>query len=843
MEARILSEVIPFVPASRTLDFSAVVRFDIGQLVSVVNQTKGVILYAPAMGAAFSFSSYSPATRVLTLAYDTTTHDSGDELQIQYGAQYTENGALSVGNATRKFRDGFVTGSPDTAVWDQAWTNQGSSFVGPGGDTAGSSYLRICMDPTTSETEYVLTSKDTFRLPSRFLFGASMSQRMLGHELAVELVGVDEDGVVEAISAPADLAISGTVTIASNVATINFAAAHLLKGGDRILSFGNQESRLNVGPVVCTIVTPLQITVPCTLANGTYNAGGSVRWADPCGLAENACGLLYENATATNATFTARRNGSSARQLNSTVATTAATQSNTSPYCDAFNAANINELIGNMQEFMYISRSADGVAASSGQNRWTQGIPDEEKQFKLRVRAKMLKGTTRPIAKVVSVSKAGSTTWTAVLDRDVSGILTAGQSQIAFSGNGDIANFPNTTTVVVASVSTNTITFVSTTGTSSNSFGGAVIFMQGSTTLAGLSGLSVVSLSRTDNIMTITVNTTATGALPGEYWELYGCAAGSLGLYDGAYLISRMTGSTYEVESVGANFGTISNAGGMFFKRVEHRLHSIGEMEYTRHIVEMANQNGSSDAARALPVTVTGLPTLAALTTMTTMTNGMLSFPVLVADIASAAIATATSSAITQAQGMSYKVAIGITAAASLVMDVGIEESDDVGVNWTRVYDFPRTSTSSAQVLRSPVLCSIGTRIRYVTTLISGTGTRVLNRFQMSQPALPYRQRYDRTITLTSLSSVTATLEADDCDKAVLVINVGAITTTAPVIQMQTSEDYGQSWIDIGTTLTAVASSTVTQTITAGVGRQLRAIVKTAGVGVTAGYVMLKAWR
>jgi hypothetical protein len=673
-----------------------------------------------------------------------------------------------------------------------------------------------------------------------------MSQRMVGHEFAVELVGVDENGVVESISAPADLAISGTVTIATNVATINFAAPHGRKGGDRVILFGNDESRLNVGPVVCTIVTPLQITVPCTLANGTYNAGGSVRWADPCGLGQNVCGLLYENTTATNATFTARRNGSSARQLNSTVATTVALQTNTSPYCDAFNSANINELIANMQEFFYVSRASDGIAAPTGQNRWSQGIPDEEKQFKLRVRAKMLKGTTRPIAKVVSVSKSGSTTWTVVLDRDVSGILVAGQSQIAFSGNGDITNFPNTTSVVVATVATDTITFISTTGTSSNSYGGAVIFMQGSVTLAGLSGLSVVSLSRANNIMTITVNTTATGALPGEYWELYGCTAGSLGLYDGAYLIRKMTGSTYEVESVGADFATISNAGGMFFKRVEHRLHSIGEMEHTRHIVEMTNQNGSSDAARAMPVVPVSLPTLSAVTTLTTLTTGtnvMASFPVLVADIASAAIATATSSAITQAQGMSYKVAIGITAAASLVMDVGIEESDDVGVGWTRVYDFPRTSTSSAQVLRSPVLCSIGTRIRYVTTLISGTGTRVLNRFQMSQPALSYRQRFDRTVTLTTLSSVTATLEADDCDKAELVINVGAITTTAPVIQMQSSEDYGQSWFDIGTTLTAVASSTVSQRITVGVGRQLRAIVKTAGVGVTAGYVMLKAWR
>jgi len=624
MDSRVLTETIPFVPASRTLDFAAVPNFNFLKLKSVVHQDSGAILFAPFINPAYVATNITGT--VVTLAVDTTAMNATDKLQIQYAVDgmsdltriagkdstgqimelpLSTHGAVMVGNVRKLFRDNFITGSPDLAVWDQVWVSQGSSFVGRGGDTAGSSYLRIALDPV-SDTEYTLTTKDSFKLPSRFLFGVSMSQRMLGQEFAIELVGVNDSDVIQSITSPADLAISGTVSVTSNVATINFAADHYLKGGDRVILFGNQDSRLNLGPLAVTVVTNRQITIPFTVTNGTYTAGGFVRWADPCGLALNASGLLYENTTANNATFTSRRNGASPRQINMTVATTAATQTNTSSYCDSFNSANANELIGSAQEFMVVSRGADNNAAPSGQNRWTQGIPDEEKEYKVRVRVKVLKNSTRPIAKVVSLNKAGSTTWTAVLDRDVSAILTANQSQVAFAGNRDTVNFPAQTTTPVLSVSTNTITFAGLTGSASSTQGGMLMLVQGGQALVGITTLAVQSIQRTNNVLSITVSAAPTGALPGEYWELYGCDATSLGLYDGPYLVLRMTSApnVYEVKSVGADFGLI-NCGGAFFKRTECRIHGVAELEYTRHVVELMNQNGSADGARAIPVVIT----------------------------------------------------------------------------------------------------------------------------------------------------------------------------------------------------------------------------------------------
>lgn len=596
------------VTAARVLDLSGETPTQVGATVWF-NETTALALASAPSAANLDLLSSTALTdaqlRAAPLSIFATT-SAGEDVPLLA----TENGALAVGNANRKFRDGFVTASPDLTIWDEAWTNRGDGIVNRGGDAAGSSYLRISMDPTQVDSEYVLTTKDRFVLPSRFIFGLSQTHRFLGHEIEVGFVGVDGSGNIEVNAAFADVAISGTITIASNVATINFSSAlHGIKGGDRVLLVGNAENRLNVGPVVATIVTPTQITVPCTLANGTYTAGGVVRWADPAKMARNACGLLFENATVTNATFYTRRNGSSGRLLNSTTASTTGTQSNTSPYSDAFNSAAAHELIGSMQEFMFISKAADGIAAASGQGRWSQGVPDEEKEYKLRIRARALSNVTRPIAKIVSATKLTASTTTNIVT-DVAHNLIVG-SWVAISGVRDIVNFPNTAAAAVLSIVSPTEFTIAMAGTTAiASAGGAVILVQGSVVLSGLTGLAVQSIARAGNILTVTVNTTATSALPGEYWHLYGCDATSLGLYDGPYKVLRMTGSAYELESVGADFGSI-NCGGALFRRTDHRVHFVQELEYTRHIVELFNQHGSADAARAMPVAVTNAPAIA----------------------------------------------------------------------------------------------------------------------------------------------------------------------------------------------------------------------------------------
>jgi hypothetical protein len=251
----------------------------------------------------------------------------------------------------------------------------------------------------------------------------------------------------------------------------------------------------------------------------------------------------------------------------------------------------------------------------------------------------------------------------------------------------------------------------------------------------------------------------------------------------------------------------------------------------------------SLGSTNALPTTITG-GILTTVSAVSAVSSANLSIPGIIADVVSAAITTtATTAAITPTFGCSYIVSIPVTGVSgtSPTMDVDVQESDDTGMNWFTVYSFPRITANG--IYRSPKLAFNGNRVRYVQTLggASPSFTRAINRFQCSDSVTSTRQLIDRSIVLTTLSSVTPSINVQNCQRAQLVINIGA-ATTPPSLQLQGSDDNGLTWYAIGTALAAVASSTV-QTTIANVNSQLiRAVVSSAGSGVTAGYVLLKGF-
>jgi hypothetical protein len=540
-------------------------------------------------------------------------------------APATENGVMAVGNAVKKFRDGFADlaqgAAPDSAIWDVSWTSQGSSSAGRAGDAQGSSYMKVSMCPITPGSEFVMTTKRSFKYPMRFLNLLSISQRIIGQEFEVSIVGVDGAGVITTLTPKTDLSILGTVSITSNVATINFASAHGLKTSDRVILVGNTERRLNVGPVSVTVVTATQITVPCTLANASYTAGGVVRWVDPLAYAKNGAGLLHENATATNATFMTRRNGFNTRLLNSTIVTTA--NATTVNYADPFNATSMNQVVANQEEFTLIPRAPDSVAAPGAPLKWQQGLPDEEVEYKIRVRAKNLDNFTVPVARITAIAKTGTTTATVTTDV-AHGLATTDFVQIY--GVRDITNFPNLTalTAVASIISPTQFTIIIGSASTTSSAGGTVFRNQGSVLAPGISAINVQSIARTANVISLVGNTTWTGYLPGEMIHLYGCDATSMGLYDGAYKVLRINTTTLELESVGGDFVAI-NCGGAVMRRSDFRVHAISEIEHTRLVAELSNGQGSADNTKAIPVNVPGSVTVTAsnLSTNIAQANGV----------------------------------------------------------------------------------------------------------------------------------------------------------------------------------------------------------------------------
>lgn len=782
-----------------------------------------------------------------TTAADVTSSNAGTDAQaldvmpfVQHSdgtlsrMQSTENGALHIGNASKKFRDGFALGYIDTAVWDATWINQGAGFVSFGGNSNASSYLRVNLDPYLAGTEFRLTSKETFKFPVRLGYGLSRSLAILGQEASVELVAVDNNGVVAENNSIPITPISGTVTITTNVATINFASPHPFKGGDRVSLYANTESRLNVPNVAATIVSPTQITVPCTLANGTYTAGGYVHFSDIFAYAKNAVGLICENTSATNATFATRRNGSSYRGINSTISTTAAVQSNTSPYTDAFNSAMDTEINVGMEDALYVSKAIDGLGAAAGNGRWGQGIPDEEFDYKLRLRFKQSPSFSKIAANIISSSKAGTTTATLVTDRPHN-LVTGNLVQVY--GCLDQTNFPNLTAAVACTV-INPTTFQVIQGTASttSTTGGIVCLNNGSVTLPGAINLAVASISRNSNVLTVTMNTTASGLIPGEMaWV--GGMTGSASAYNGAYktLAVAPVGetTTYKFESIGANFGSIAT-GGAVVKLADFRMHYIRSLEYTRLVAELSNSRGAADLSRATPVQ--GSVSISSGTITTGNVQNIIN--TLVADVASAAITTSTTTAaITPTMGVSFQVNIPVTAVtgANPTLDIAIECSDDTGTNWVRIYEFPRITATG--IYRSPLLLMLGNRLRYVQT-VGGTApsfTRAINRLQSNAMPPLFLQFFDRALVPNTLNSTTATWFTESTDSVNIVIAMGA-AATPPTLALQGSMD-GIDWFQIGANIIPTANSATFVQVSNVQSRFNRMLVTSAGTGATLKYI------
>ena len=216
-----------------------------------------------------------------------------------------------------------------------------------------------------------------------------------------------------------------------------------------------------------------------------------------------------------------------------------------------------------------------------------------------------------------------------------------------------------------------------------------------------------------------------------------------------------------------------------------------------------------------------------------------------IADVVSAAItSTGTSASIVNDLGNGFQVTIPVTAVTGTTptLDVRIEESFDGGTNWVTLYEMQRITATGSY--NTPILRASGRHIRYVRT-VGGTTpsfTMAITRNVLPfLPAEPQKRLMDRTVVPNTLNSVTPTLCMGAANNVQLVVNMGAIATTAPVFKLQGSED-NTNWYDIDTGLLAVANSTVEKTIHTRSCTFVRAIVSTAGVAATLGYVSIKAW-
>ncbi len=482
-------------------------------------------------------------------------------------------------------------------------------------------------------------------------------------------------------------------------------------------------------------------------------------------------------------------------------------------------------------------------------------------------------GMSRPLAKIVSISKAGSTTAT-INVADAPDVPFAVGNVVSVYGVRDQTNFANANVTITAVLSPTQIQGVLGSAVTATSYGGMVSSVNGGATQPGvisIAGSTIKSgfasgpaATANPEWIEIVMNTTISGLSTSMYINLYGWRDSATGAdlgVDGVWEVAHV-GTTalavkpvYDIRGVRQSpvtptIASATNCGGAVIVRTTSRVHDLMFSAIAKQTESRLAGQGTTRADLSLPVNLTASAIVnqgtAASVSTTSGLGGWFIHPAItgIADVASAAItATATSSAISNSLGNGFQVTFPVTAVTgtSPTLDIRIEESFDGGTNWVTLYEMQRITAAGSY--NTPILRASGRHIRYVRTI---GGTSPSFTMSITRNVLPFIQAdprkrlVDRTIVPNTLNSVTPILFQGEANNIQLTVNMGAITTTAPQFQVEGSED-GANWYAIGTPLLAVASNTVEVTV----GKSatfVRARVSTAGSGATLGYVSLKAW-
>lgn len=757
-------------------------------------------------------------------------------------------------NITTQFRESFETYNT-TTVWNQSVAT--GDIVQLDGNAVSASYLVISKNPLTADTETYVETQSTFPVPLEAIVGLGMSQRVLGQELSIEYAST-----ATPIPLPSNVAISSIVQ-ATTTLTVTTSTAHGLVAGARIGILGiTSDSRLNYPClVVANITSSTVFTVTAgpagtitSLSVGPYTSQGFVYFRSAMGGAPDGYSQIFENATATNSSMYVRSesgdvypSGTFAGNHSVTVGSTASVQAVAANFSYAFVPTTEFRSLLQADRVQYYDVGIDATVQPSSRRNVTQVVPSPTQNYKIRFRFTNDKSLTVPTAKIVSASKAGSTTAT-ITTATAHGLTTGDFVFITGIRNG--TDFiPITTAVAVASTPTSTTFTLVYGGTSvtTTSYGGLVARANGGNLPAGFAGAGSSAALQTATVTSTQLTLTSSGTIAvvvGDYVNVYGCRDNSTGAdlaVDGVYKVVSVVTTTAILEPISttvlpAAFGSTA-CGGALIKRTDARISYIRLFEYLREKVEVLNKN---DNFSSVPVV---LNSNSALGTVTTVSTASLAANLIVNDISSGALtSTSTSATITPAaSALSQEFNIIVTAVSGTnpTLDFTVQESDDSGTNFYDVYQLPRIT--AAGQYRTPLIPLSGNRVRYVRT-IGGTSpsfTSSINRIQSHTSNPVQRQFFDRTVVPNTLNSTSPAFFTEGCADLVVMVNMGAITTTAPVFALQVSVD-NTNWVQLGADITTAASTTSILQVSNAQARFSRLLVKTAGSGATLGYVMVK---
>ncbi len=572
-------------------------------------------------------------------------------------------------NFTNKLREAFETFEYQSP--DSPWL----ASIAPGdivqvdGNCAGASYLVISKSPFDPGVT-AIESRLSFPMPLEIAAGIHRSQPALGQETAFEVVSTDP--LLPEVPELQVASLSQTTT----TLTVDTVLPHGLVPGKRIGIRDCADSRANYPAlVVASTPTPTRFTATSTpgaaIPSLTIAAQttGYVYFRPALGYAPDGTSMILETVAATTASFYVRGaggdslpSGTATGSHPATIASTASVALVTAASAYAFQPSSEQKLSMFIDQVQWTDVAMDGVSQATARRTVRSVVPSPEKQYKVRLRVSNHAGFTRPVARIVSVQKSGTTT--AIVTCDQPHGLTVADYVNAY-GVRDQSAFPALAATVVTAVDGPTV-FRVTWGTSSSttSFGGYVSRVNGSQAQSGAVAQAIQSAAAAGGLLTLIGSASWTTVLVGDYVNVYGCRnavdGGDMGL-DGAYRVREITTTTLVLEPIGttptpANLAT-TTCGGGGIKRTDTRVSYIRLLDFERLRVEMLPRP-ASDSSAAAPVTIQNSPGV--LAAGTTAVDAAMPSPVAIGGRASNANITAMSAAADLVGWLMTMIGVGI---------------------------------------------------------------------------------------------------------------------------------------------------------------------------------------
>jgi hypothetical protein len=546
------------------------------------------------------------------------------------------NSKQTVGNTRDKFRDGYT--SKDATKWVYP-TESGGILTRSriDGNVAGASYLVISLPAVGNPgNEWIAQSVGSYKVPYEVEFGLTLSQRLASQNISVELVGVDGADAVLTDSPATTDTISGTISVTSNVWTINTTTTHNKRPGDYVYISGSSDSRLNISQAIVTsILSPTSYNISSTLANGTYDpvTTATVTQIRLSGDARFGAGYRWYGASAGNCDVWSRNDDPRTRLVALNPGNTQDTA--IIPNEGGVNYASLNyvqpfrtkgswHMEHTSKRLLYRARDIDTLLTDRSTSLRREPIPIADYSYKIRVRAMNLPTYSRPVGQITAAVKTGTNVATLTI---LNHGLTAG-SFVTVYGIVDQTNFANLTTAtqVTAVVDANNVQVTFGATTTASSYGGFVVLVNGGS-IPAIENRAIQTYTKTaDGLRLSLVATSNWAEVIGNTVTPYGLVTASaveLTSLVGRYRVAYQSTTTLELEpldgqDLSAVPGTPTACGGTTIRNTDVRIHYFRMYDRVRLEVD---QNSGGVAAEPMPVNITGSSTIAVTLSSTTLSG------------------------------------------------------------------------------------------------------------------------------------------------------------------------------------------------------------------------------